>query len=226
MTRMHRLLCAVGAVTAVSLAQAESAWPDVAMPAGVNLVSVARNTTLNGVPMRIDMFTSRRPAAELLDFFRREWGARHVENVFRGATVMGRAQGEFYVTAQIKPVANGAQGIVAVSRMKTAAQGEGSNFRFPSGSRILSDMESEDIGKTSRHLVVANTYSPTVNREWLVDRMTEKGLSLERAGKPRETEGEALFFKGRSKEAIATIARTGGQTSVVLNITSQLTEAR
>jgi hypothetical protein len=226
MKQLHGLLPAICAAVIATSAQAEAAWPDVAMPGGVSITSVARHTALNGMPMRIDMFSSRKTAAELLDFYRHEWGARHVENTIRGTTVIGRVQGEFYITVQIKPAARGAQGVIAVTRMNAPVQAQSSGFQFPPGSRILSDMESEDFGKTSRHLVFTNTYSLDVNRDRLVDLMKEKGLSLERIGKPREAGGDALFFKGKNKEAIAVVAQQSGQTSVVLNITSQLPEAR
>lgn len=226
MKRLHRLFLTICAAAIATSARAEAAWPGVATPEGVSMTSVARHMTLNGMPMRIDVFSSRKTAAELLDFYRHEWGAQHVENTIRGTTVIGRVQDEFYITVQIKPAANGAQGVIAVTRMKTLAQVQSSGFHLPPGSRILSDMESEDFGKTSRHLVFTNTYSLDVNRDRLVDLMKEKGLSLERVGKPQEADGDALFFRGKNKEAIAVVARKSGQTSVVLNITSQLTEAR
>ena len=225
MKHMRGLLAIFGAVI-TSTAQAGVAWPNVPIPSDASIASVARHTALNGLPIRIDVFSSRKKAKELIEFYRHEWGERHVENVFGGTTIMGRAEGEFYTTVQIKPAASGAQGVIAVTRMTTSAQVQGNQLQLPSGSRILSDMESEDFGKTSRHLVYTNTYSLDVNRDRLVDLMKEKGLSLERVGKPGEADGDALFFQGRNKEAIAVIAHKSGQTSVVLNITSQLSEAR
>jgi hypothetical protein len=223
---VHRLLMSIcGAAIALS-ARADAAWPDVAIPEGAHVASVARHSTLNGIPMQIEVFSSRISVAELLDYYRHEWGAQHVENRLRGMTIIGRAKGEFYTTVQIRPAPHGSQGVIAVARMNAAVQTQNGGFQLPPGSRILSDMESEDLGKISRHLVFTNTCSVDVNRDRLVELMHEKGLSLERIGKPGETDGGALFFKGRNKEAIAVIVQKSGQTSVVLNITSQLTETR
>jgi hypothetical protein len=224
MNTTHRLLL-LCSVLAVARASAEPAWPDVAAADGTVVTSVARQTTLNGLPMEIQLFSSRKTPAELLDFYRRIWGERHVENSLRGTTILGRAQGEFYTTVQIKPSINGAQGVIAVTRLKPADRDPRKEFQPPLGSRMLSDMASEDAGKTSRHLVFTNTQPVDLNRDRLVDQMKEKGMSLQRIGKQGD-DGDALFFAGQNKEAIAVITRAGDHTSVVLNITSILATVR
>jgi hypothetical protein len=216
------------AVFALSLAQSASAapeWPTVASPEKAS--SVAQQMNLNGLPMRIQVFSSSKSVSEVVDFYRRTWGEKHVENKLRQTVVLGRGEGGFYTTVQLTPTAAGVSGVIAVTDLKAAASNaQRLPFKPPLSSKVLSDMESEDAGKTSRHTVFTNTHSLDVNRERITQMLKEKGLVLEQEGKSTNGSGNALFFRGGKREATAVISRNGDQTAVVLNVVTSLNESK
>lgn len=220
-------------------------WPVVDMPNGVRPFDVGRQITLQGTPMRIRGFVSPLPPKAVAAAFRRSLGKPIVENVMAGKLVLGRGQAEHYIVVEIEAAASGSRGLVAVSQLKTAydnrletrASTERWLARLPAGSRLLSRMESEDAGRLSRHLVVANGLDASANRERLIAMLADEGLTFEREGTvdadsaPRArqslVDSRMLFFKGPGKEAIATLHRDdAGQTTLVLNVVTSLERVR
>ena len=195
--------------------------------------------------MRLRGFVSALSVRDIADGFRQSLGKPLVENTLGNKLVLGRAQGEHYLSVQIEPARAGSRGIVAVTDLqaahanRSAAQASRERWlaRLPPGSRLISQMESQDAGRLSLHIVFTNSQDEALNRDRLVSVLTDEGLALEREGSPdpraamRRPDGFAesrlLFFKGVSKEAMATVYRQGaGQTTVVLNISTSLERMR
>lgn len=219
-------------------------WPDIVLPKQARGIDVGRQVTLNGMPMRLQGFLSELNPHAAADAFRQLLGKPLVETTQGGKLVLGRAQGEHYLVVQIEAAGSGSRGIVAVSHLKAAGerqaatQAEAQRWldRLPAGSRLLSEMESEDAGRMARQLVFTNAQSEPLNRDRLVGLLAEEGFRLDREGKPEETNGSTrderladsrlLFFKGTRKEATATLHRDdSGRTTTVLNIVTTLERA-
>lgn len=217
----------------------------IAMPNGVSAFEIGRHVTINGMPTQMRGFVSALGQREVADAFRQALGRPLVENSIGGKLILGRMQGDDYVSVQIEAVGAGSRGVVAVTQPKVAydnraamrASTEHWLARLPAGSRLVSQMESQDGGNSSRHLVITNAQSEALNRDRLVSLLGDEGLRLEREGVPegraprRMPEGFAdsrtLFFKGAHKDAIATVHReASGRTMVVLNITTSLERMR
>jgi hypothetical protein len=219
-------------------------WPRVALPRDIRAFDIAAEVALHGAPMRLQGFVSPLPPARLLEQFRQSLGQPLVENALGPQRILGRMQGEFYVSVQIEPVSSGSRGTTAVTWLKPGlaeqARQDSAQWlaRLPSGSRMLSDMASVDGGRHSRHLVFSNEEGEGLNRDRLVSALQGEGLVLEREGssagagagagagafespaarKPLAS-GRALFFKGGGRQALATIQRAdSGTTTVVLNL--------
>ncbi len=191
--------------------------------------------------MRIEGFVSRLPVGEMAAQLRGSLGKPLVESRLREKLILGRFEGEYYLTVQIQPAGEGSKGIIAVSHITAARDAEAQTradtdrwlSRMPAGSRLVSQMNSADGHKLSRHLVFSNTYDESLNRDRLVSLLTDEGLVLEREGAARPDRGGAvptdletsrtLFFKGAQKEAMATIYRHGSrQTLTVLNVVASM----
>ena len=226
-------------VLGAGTAWAESPWPTVALPNDVSAYKIGEQIVVNGLPMRMQGFESSAGRAELAVWFRKSMGQPLVENTLGNKLILGRAQGEHYVTVQLESTATGTRGLVGVTQVKTAfdnrtetrAASERLLSRLPSGSRLVSRMTSDDGGKLATHVVIANTYGEEVNRDRVVSMMKEDGLNLEREGRPEAKTMQALsaaaagartlFFKGQGKEAVAVIRRDDtGHTNIVLNTTT------
>jgi len=216
-------------------ARAGSVWPGVDLPKDVSAYDIGQQVTVNGLPMRMRGFVSRGKPAQVAAWFHQSLGKHLVENTLANKLILGRPQGEYYISIQLEPIGTGTRGLVAVSHLKagydnradTQATTERLLSRLPSGSRLVSQMASSDGGKQSNYVVIANTYSEDVNRDRVVSMMHDDGLALERealvddsAGRPlpAAANGKTLFFKGAGKEAMAVICRgENGDVTVVLN---------
>ncbi|HJV76632.1 MAG TPA: hypothetical protein VJ654_20630 [Noviherbaspirillum sp.] len=219
------VLCLLVCTELAGNAFGASAWPTVNSPEPT--VAVAQQMTLNGIPMRIQAFASKRSIGDIVEFYRRDWGNKHVENKLKNVTVLGRATGEFYTTVQVTPAQGGSRVVIAVSHLGGAAtRAPVREFQAPITARLLSDMESSDAGKSSRHTVFTNNHSLELNRHRLIEVMEGKGYSLEQEGVADSAHGTALFFRGAGKEAIAVISRAGSETAVVLNTVTHLENSK
>ena len=211
-------------------------WPSIALPKDVHVFDIGRQITVNGLPMRVQGFLSSARPVQVAEQFRQSMGKPLVENAIGSKLILGRAQGEHYLTVQIEPAGMGARGVIAVAHLKAAydirsdTQSDTDRWlsRLPAGSRLLSRMASQDGGKLSRHLVIVNSHSEALNRDRLKSLMAEDGLAFEYEGAAGSraaaklpeglANGETLFFKGAGKEAMATIHRdSDGRTAIVMN---------
>jgi hypothetical protein len=196
-------------------------WPRVPLPKDLQVFDIGQQITLNGSPMRLQGFVSPAAPEQLVELIRQSLGKPLVETTWGKQRILGRAQGDFYISVQIEQAAAGSRGTTAVTHLKatyesqeeTQLQKEQWLSRLLPGSRLLSLMASRDGAKLSRHMVFANDHSESQNRDRLKNMLQEDGLAFEREG------GRALFFKGHDKEALATIHRDdGGRTTVVINV--------
>jgi hypothetical protein len=218
-----------------------AAAPVIALPDSAMAYGVGERIVLNGMPMDLRGFTSTSPIEETAAWFRRSLGAPVVENRIGDALVLGKASGDYYLTVQLRATAAGTSGVTAVADLKTAAADIGRRRAWaavdalvPEGSRILSDMTSEDRGRRSRDLVFSNDMSERANSARLQTVLTARGFVFEREGVAAAPvppgslrPGRTLYFTGREKEALATIAEAEqGRTVVVVNTVTSLENYR
>ena len=224
----------------VQVSHAQS-WPGIALPKEVTAFDIGQQVSVNALPMQLQGFVSSLNPGKLAEVFRLKMGKPLVENVLDNKRILGRLQGEYYLSVQIEAAGMGSRGVAAVTHLKAGydaqdqsrASREGWLLRLPSGSRLLSQMTSQDGSKHSQHIVFVNTQSEALNRDSLKGLLAEDGLSLEREGVPDDAasgkssaniaNSRVLFFKGQGKEAMATISKNNaGQTATVLNVITLL----
>jgi hypothetical protein len=227
-------------VTRFSLAQTD--WPKIVLPKGVSVFDIGTGqTTVNGMPIRMQGFVSAHTPAQVAERFRQSMGKPLVENSVGNQLVLGRLQGEHYLTVQLEAAGAGTRGLLTVTHLKAAYERQAETqadterwlARLPSGSRMISRMSSRDGSKLANHLVIVNHYDEDLNRDRLTALMREDGLEPEREAVadnaaalrlPAATaNGKALFFKGPGKEAMAVIYRDEmHRTAIVLNTNNLL----
>ncbi|MDQ2736440.1 MAG: hypothetical protein M3Y55_15940, partial [Pseudomonadota bacterium] len=162
--RALRIVVSLVAASACAMLLAQPApaekWPTIRLPNEVHPFDIAQQVTLNGVSMRLRGFVSSLDPAAAAAAFRQSLGAPLIENMFGNRRMLARAQGAHYISVQIERASSGSRGIVAVtdlesvqaSREVTESSAEHWLSRLPVGSRLLSQMESLDGDKLSRHL--------------------------------------------------------------------------
>lgn len=237
---------ALGALLASAAARGTE-WPSIALPDGIQAFGLGDEVVVHGQPMRAHAFIASERPAELARWFHANLGQPLVENQVGEALVLGRAEGDFFLTVRLEPVTDprtgrvtGTRGVTAVTHLRLAADHRNKTEasaahwlnRLPVGSRLLSQMESTDGGRYSKHLVYTNGYGESLNRERITELLVQQGFALEReavvdAGvaptlRPGVS-GHTLFFKGAGKEAMAVVTRhPDGMTSVVLSMISTM----
>ena len=231
------LLCGISG----NIAFAQTAWPTIALPKEVQSFEIGEQVTVNGLPMRIRGFVSALKPEELAEKFRQSMGKPLVENNLANKLILGRNQGEYYLTVQLEPAGLGSRGVASVTNLKVAYENRAAVqentehwlSRLPAGSQLLSHMSSEDAGKKSTHLLVINAQSEALNYERLKSLMQSDGFVLEQDVKPSDkpsakfpdgrANGKTMLFKGKGKEAVATIYRdSNGKTAIVLNTITEM----
>jgi hypothetical protein len=223
------LACTVAlAATAAATAQR---WPEVALPPGAASFSIGQQVSMDGLPMRMQGFSSTAPLAATADWFRQHMDKPLMENQVGGKLVLGRAVDAYYITIQLEPTSSGTRGVVSVSDFRAALERRGATqaarervlARFPAGTRLLSAMDSTDAGRSSRYLALSNRYGEEVNRQRVLDMLREDGMELERETPAEGSDGRTLLFRGRGREAIAVISRApDGSVTVALNTISTM----
>lgn len=217
------------------------AWPSVAMPKDAVAYAIGDQMTAHGIPLRVQGFFVKTTQGATANWFRQRLGKPLVENKLGRALVLGRPQGEHYITIRLSPEPDGTSGVVTVAHLQAAYYSRATRkaatkrllSRLPPGSELVTELVSTDGGKQSRYYVVSNTYHEDVNRDRILDLMREDGLAVRyqaaapegtlRRGETQLSNGTVFFFSGDRKEAIAVIGRnTTGRTVVQVNVISHM----
>ncbi|MDB5796835.1 MAG: hypothetical protein JWP36_737 [Paucimonas sp.] len=224
--------------------EAAAQWPRIVLPDGVRSFDMGEQVNLNGMPMRLQGFVSALGPDSVRDGFRRVLGHPLIENTIGQRLVLGRAQDQYYILVQIEAAGSGSRGVLAVSHLQAAldqsneAAASAMHWlsRLPAGSRMLSNMQSRDGDRLSRHLVIVNTHDESLNAHSLKSLMAGDGYVLERdssgasaaqenaAALPSQAAGaRVLYFKAANREGVATIHREAqGRTAIVLNLVTRM----
>ena len=238
MPRRKEPFLAFAVILALSggLVSAQSNRGQIQLPKEARAFEIGGQLTLNGLPVQVQGFVSARRPAQLAAWFRQSLGKPLVENKLGDTLILGRFQGEQYLTVQLVPAGAGTRGIVAVADLKIAYQRrtETDGFlehwrsKLPSGSYSIRRATSEDAGTQSEYLLAINNYGITLNLERIKSLMRADGYLLLRqatidAKQPSrsdaaQNEGKILLFNGDGREATVLIFRNEGLgTAIVLN---------
>jgi len=220
------------------------AWPEPAIPQGVETFNTGGQMDVNGMPLRMRGLLSTLPPARVAALFRTSLGAPLAENTQGAKLVLGRPHGAFYVTVQLEPAGAGTRGVLAVSMLSTSIErrttidesGRRIVSRFPANSRLVSRTSSADGKQRDEFLVLTNAHGVELNVEHIKQMLGRDGYTLVRENAPADADkaaglgarhsGTTLLFKRTNGEASAVVFRdAGGNTAIAFNTVSVM-EAR
>jgi hypothetical protein len=213
------------ALLAGGAAHAQTAWPSVALPEGIETFSIGEQVSANGRPVRMRGFVSSTAPARMVQLFKASLGQPLVEDISAAKTVLGRAQGEFYVTVQLETAGAGSRGVIALTRLRSMLADRDASkqadqrllSRLPASTRLVSRTASVDGWNHAQHLVFTNALSPELNTSAVARMLGADGFALEREA-PAASSGKTLFFRRSDGEALAVIFRDpSGSSLIVLN---------
>ncbi|MES2207486.1 MAG: hypothetical protein V4525_11930 [Pseudomonadota bacterium] len=214
-------------------------WPSITLPAHIQTTPLAEELIVNGLPMQVLVFSSQQPASVVVEAFKKAWGSPLVENKIDSKIILGRAHGsqhEYYLCVEIEALGQRTRGTISQTNIKrghetySAIQEQHQRWinRLPAASQITSDIVSQDAGILSKHLIISNQHALDINSNYLKRLLAHEGFELEKESRAtHNTLITTLFFKGKNKEAMATISKNAlAQTIIVLNTTEQLDNLR
>lgn len=206
-------------------AHAQTAWPSVTLPEGIETFSIGEQVSANGRPVRMRGFVSSAAPARVVQLFKASLGQPLVEDILAAKTVLGRTQGEFYVTVQLEAAGAGTRGVIALTNLRSTLGDRDASkqadqrllSRLPAGTRLVSRTASVDGRNHAEHLVLTNALSPELNTSAVARMLSGDGFALEREA-PTVSSGKTLFFRSADGEALALVFRdASGSSSIVLN---------
>jgi hypothetical protein len=194
------------------------------------LTWVASDMLYNGMPMQMRRFDSSETPQAILDYYRREWKATSQR---RGAIEYDVGEWKaiavlrercFYTVQVQRGAGGGATGLLGVSQLQNPAQVReaGKGFPMMSGSKVVNDFSHRDPGKPARTILLMNSFSPATNADFYRRSMEGDGWRLivdqvvpMRGG---NEQAYAMTLKRGMNEANMTISRSGGGSSVLVNV--------
>lgn len=236
------LLAGALLLTSVGPALAQTSWPQLAVPPGITLTDQGGQVTANGLPVRMRGFTSNATPARVAELFRRSLGLPLVEDKVGAKLVLGRSEGEHYLTVQLEAAATGTRGFIAVTELTAALNGAAAArdadqrllAKLAAGFSIVSRTASDDAMRRVEHVVLTNQHSIGLSLESLKGMLIADGFTFERETGPgkqpntlQSADARTLFFRKTGGEAIAVVSRDNtGKTAVVLNTTTYPEQAK
>jgi hypothetical protein len=210
-----------------SLTTQAAHWPEVRLPAGIQISDIGAGMSVSGLPMQARGFTSQQTVTQLVEQFRASLGAPLVENRIGFRTILGQAHGSHYLTVQLEPAGSGTRGIIALSDLAAMAANRESEralraswlARLPSGMQLLSLVASRDGARRAQHIVLHSPHLPANNRDALTAMLAQDGYALQQLAPSAEPPGETLYFRAPGREAMAVVTRNAdGSSGIVLNL--------
>ena len=220
-------LLAVAAWAVLVQAQTQMpAWPEVKAPPNARIETIAGNMVLNGKPCRLTRFEVRASDAEVLAFYREQFGAKRVvENRVKNDPVIATRQGEHFVTVQLHALGAGTlQGTVMTTLLTAKAASSAvlvdTQKLLPTDSKVISTLQTDDAGKQSLMVVGVNQNSPRANRDHVLEAMLVRGFRLSKEDAPAAGPQSAVIsvhLSSPTEEASVTISDAGRYRSVLIN---------
>lgn len=204
-------------------------WPTVTAPPRSAVQWVAENMTQNGIPMQVKTFYSATSLDDVLSFYREKWtgnGEAAVENQLGEWVVIGRRDGDYYMTVQARAIgSNETEGFIAVNDLSVLlAERASAADEFPSmgGTSVVSNTVSYDEGREAKTLILQNDYSVDSNASFYIGELKSAGWALrtsfERPEAGRDT--QLLYFERATLTCFITVADAGdGKTLIAVNLT-------
>lgn len=219
-----RPLVFLAALTWGLAAPAAAQWPSIPFPDQARVESLGDQVRVNGVPMRMYRVLMPQGARDLAAYYREQLGPRVAETRVLGDRLLSQGRGHHFITVRVHPLAKDRSvALVSVSDAQAASQpSPGKGIPMPAGSAVLSDMESVDAGRGSRHLVVQNRLGVAANLKALEQELARRGLQPEARDYRADAGNTVRFYRGDRREARLVLTRKDDITFIELTTLQDL----
>jgi hypothetical protein len=216
----------MGVMTAVQ------ARPDFPPPPDSTVSKVGDSIVLNGIAMDIRLFGSRKSPGEVLAFYRDHWpeGSQdqpgYVEtDAMPPWRIITRVEDGYLMTVQVQAAkkSDGSTGYLGISRMPDLDEAPpelGRGFPKMRGSYVANDLQSKDLAKKGRTIVLMNGASVRTNANFYRDFYLNSGWSAEMDKEISGGNIHTLRFRNGNRN-VSIVINGGGTTVVTAQITKE-----
>ncbi|WP_076410095.1 hypothetical protein [Shewanella sp. UCD-KL12] len=142
-----------------------SDWPEIEFPDTAKVEVVADSMRYHGYPMKTWVMNDKQSQMMTANFFKKQWQAdseRFDAKMFNGDYVINSLQGPYLLTARISKSYDGVVTYVGITKNIDESELIEANqvqFPKPNGARVISDIQSQDLFKQGRTLVLSSPQS-------------------------------------------------------------------
>jgi len=224
---MNRLIGILLCLFALPMHAGALDWPVIESPPKSRVQWVGQDMKLNGVPMRIQQFSSGASVGEVLNYYRALWGnmaeKKSVEKTVGKRQTIGKWVGEYYLSIQVQPDGlTSSSGYMVINKMVQKKDVVSSQHNFPvmPGGSFYSELESNDPGQTATTITMLNQASVDSNADFFKGRLAAQDWKLDKqyGGPQQNGAAHALFFRRDKQEAMVIVSKNAQGTSVVANV--------
>lgn len=200
---------------------------NVPVPDGVKSVWVGENMIQNGVPVKVQSFSTDMPASQIISFYKNEWAQAvesgqpgFIENQVGDWSVISRLENKTNTVIQVKKGSNGGtEGFISVSEPFATPRLSKIMKQFPKmgGTDLISATESKDFDKKATTMIFQNSFSVESNVSYYKSNMHSSGWTLNHSSAQDGT-AIMLFSKKNIKSEIAINKSGSGRTTIFANV--------
>jgi hypothetical protein len=143
-------------------------WPTIKFPDTATVQIVADNMKMHGYPMRTWFLKDKKSQMVMASFFKKQWQAdsdKFDAQMFNGDYVINSLQSPYLLTARIHNEYDGVIVYVGITKNidETQLNSDANYFPTLNKSKVISDIQSEDLYKKGRNLVIQSNQSLSQN---------------------------------------------------------------
>jgi hypothetical protein len=214
-------------LTGLARAETSTPWPEVPLPPHATVEWVGDRMKLNGIPMRVMRFESTASRTEIVAYYTAHWsGAYRTKpsvTPLGDTTLVGQAHGPYYMTVKVGDAPHdGSAGYISVSQiLGNRVERSSGGLPLMPGARILSVLESGDLGKQCRELVISQDAGADSARRYYEAALHSAGwhavqsASADPTG-PRPPASFEVYRRDASELSITVMAGDGGRGSTLV----------
>ncbi len=163
---------------------------------GMETSWAAQKMAMNGVPMSIKTFTSRRSAEKVLAYYEREWresGLTPRREGYGKYQTLGAGDDDVFFSVQVRDHRGGSEGRITVSR-KVDDPSRETAFPLPQRTQTVSKIDSLDAGTRAESIVAYAPGSPLQNEEWFRRELERQGWAFDHYANESDAAQKVLAF--------------------------------
>ena len=215
-------------LSGLMLSFSATAKPKFPTPPNSNITVISDKMVVNGIPMNIKLFASKESAGEILDYYRRVWpeGTKKQPGYTEtGALapwrILTRVEDGYLMTVQVKPAENnkGSSGYLAISKLPQPdkAPDLGKDFPKMRGTHVVNDIQSKDLAKRGRTIMMMNQASVNTNANFYKNYYENLGWASEMDKTVSGGQTHSLRFRD-GNQSVSIVIHAGQRTSITAQI--------